>query len=525
MKKLVAFLIAPTLLGGLTACDRNKTEVVPDPLPSVSVSPTPTPTPAPSPTPPTADVTLTYDPEALEPWQVAYIQLLEGELERGEVGFAEDTSSTDMPRYYLYDMDKNGVPELILIYDGYYSGIAYTYQQNTVKALNKGTEENSFWLVDSVLYSYPNGNGVLRYCASNAWSWQIGLYSLKEGKLSFDILDQASSEEEPLEPINIQDYYPDSQYLNSYSALVTAPERGINFLPIVNYPAPQKADWISLEQREQEEVLVKDVIDGDGWFYCVPEYDDDSEGWVTLEEYCQRKHTTLSDTQWQDLNDDGVREAVLRLSSHGLILSAQDGVVYGYEVFIETHTLNQRTGTFEDRTRNNGYYNFRVHFAKNQYYETYYEGEDIFPRRFWFSSGSGGWATELLVAENGTFSGYFQDMDMGGDPPSTYFCKFMGRFRMPKKIDEYTYLASLECLQKEKAEERLDEDGMLWIPSNDAYGLENGDEFLIYLPGTPLDELPELFIAWAAHGYRSWDDSVLPGYGLYNVNEQLGWFD
>lgn len=518
MKKLVAYLTALILLGSLTACDRDKTEIVPDPLPSVSVSPTPT--------PPTADVALTYDPEELEPWQVAYIQFLEGELERGEASFFEDTNSTDMPRYYLYDMDKDGVPELFLIYDGHYSGIAYTYQQNAVKALNKGTEEDSFWLVDSVLYSYPNGNGVLRYCASNAWSWQIGLYSLKDGELCFDILIQDSSEEEPREkPIDVQDYYPDSQYLSDYSALVDTPEREVSFLPIVNYPAPPKADWIPLEQREQEEALVKDVIDNNGWFYCVSEYGDDSVGWTTLKDYCQADHTAVSETQWQDLNGDRAREAVLRLSSDGLILSAQGGVVYGYKVFMETYTLNQRTGTFEDRTRSDGYYNFRVHFAKNQYYETYYEGEDIFPRRFWFSSGSGGWATELLVSENGTFSGYYQDMDMGCDPPSTYFCKFMGRFSMPKKIDEYTYLASLEFLQKEKAEERLDEDGMLWIPSNDAYGLENGDEFLIYLPGTPLDELPELFIAWAAHGYRSWDDSALPGYGLYNVNEQLGWFD
>lgn len=125
MKKLVAFLIALTLLGGLTACDRNKTEVVPDPLPSVSVSPTPTPTPAPSPTPPTADVALTYDPEALEPWQVAYIQFLEGELEQEGGRFTEEFLY-EWPYYYLYDIDKDGVPELILIYDGYYSGIAYT---------------------------------------------------------------------------------------------------------------------------------------------------------------------------------------------------------------------------------------------------------------------------------------------------------------------------------------------------------------------------------------------------------------
>lgn len=460
MKKYAALWAALALICGLTACDEKKAEVVPAPPPSVSVSPTPT--PEPSSTPPTVDVKLTYDPEALEPWQTAYIQLLEGELERGEVGFAEDVNGMDMPRYYLYDIDKNGVPELILVYDGYYSGIAYTYQQNAVKALNKGT-----------------------------------------------------------------DYYPDSKCLDDYSALVTAPERGINFLPILNYPSPTKADQVPLEQREREEELVKDVIDGDGWFYCVSEYRDDSAGWTTLGDYCQADHTAVAETKWRDLNGDGVQEAVLRSSSHGLILSAQDGAVYGYDIYMETHTLNPRTGTFEDRTRSNGYYDFRVHFAKNQYYaETYYEREAIFPRSFGLGSGSGGWGTELSVAADGTFSGYFQDMDMGGDPPTTYFCRFTGKFSKPEKVDEYTYSVTMEELKKEKAEEWTDEKGMLWVPSI-AYGLEGGEEFLIYLPGAPVESLPEYFVQWSAHGYDTWDDDneTLPGYGLYNVKEQYGWYE
>lgn len=531
MKKLVAFLTALTLLGGLTACERNKTEVVPDPSPSVSVSPTPTPTPAPSPTPPTVDVALTYDPGELKPWQTAYIQLLEGELERGARGFAEDAEGWRDPWYYLYDIDKDDVPELILMYNGSWDGIAYTYDQGEVNTLNKGDERDSLSINHGVLYTWPEGNGML-YVYSTAWACDFSLYYVDDGQLKwkevdgpdFEVNEDGYIKEYP----EIQTYYPDSQYLNSYSALVYAPERGINFLPIVNYPTPPKADWISLEQREQEEKLVKDVIDNNGWFYCVSKYDDDN-GWVTLEEHYQRKHTTLSDTQWQDLNNDGVREAVLRSSYHGLILSAQNGVVYGYDLdFVETVELNRRTGAFEDRTRSHGYYSFRVHFAKNQYYETYYEmyyeGEDIFPRSFAFGSGSGGWGTELDVAEDGTFSGYYQDMDMGGDPPTTSFCRFTGRFSKPEKINEYTYSVRMEVLKKEKAEEWTDKDGMHWIPSI-AYGLEDGDEFLIYLPGAPIESLPEYFVQWSAHGYDSWDNETLTGYGLYNVKEQYGWFE
>lgn len=153
--------------------------------------------------------------------------------------------------------------------------------------------------------------------------------------------------------------------------------------------------------------------------------------------------------------------------------------------------------------------------------------EDIFPRSFAFGSGSGGWGTELNVAEGGAFSGYYQDMDMGGDPPTTYFCQFTGQFSTPEKVDEYTYSVKMEELKREKTEEWTDQDGMHWVPSI-AYGLEDqdeGDEFLIYLPGAPIESLPEYFVQWSAHGYDTWNNETLPGYGLYNVKEQLGWYE
>lgn len=536
MKKLVAFLTALTLLGGLTACERNKTEVVPDPSPSVSVSPTPTPTPEPSPTPPTVDVALTYDPEELKPWQTAYIQLLEGELERGARGFAEDAEGWRDPWYYLYDIDKDDVPELILMYNGSWDGIAYTYDQGEVNTLNEGNETDSLSINHGALYTWPEGNGML-YVYSTAWACDFSLYYVDDGQLKwkevdgpdFEVNEDGYIKEYPEMDLEIQAYYPDSQYLNSYRALVTIPERGINFLPILNYPTPPKADWIPLEQREQEEKLVKDVIDNNGWFYCVSKYDDDN-GWGTLEEHYQRKHTTLSDTQWQDLNNDGVREAVLRSSYHGLILSAQNGVVYGYDLdFVETVELNRRTGVFEDRTRSHGYYSFRVHFAKNQYYETYYEGEVIFPRAFSHMSGAGGWSTELYVAEDGSFEGcyYWHRIAEENDLWEMYDCKFAGKFGPPKKVNEYTYSIQLEELTIGPAEQGIEgSENFVQVDEEAAPGIEGGEEFLIYLPGAPLDELPEEFVWWVdlVTGIAD-DDITLPWYGLYNVNEQLGWFE
>ena len=60
---------------------------------------------------------------------------------------------------------------------------------------------------------------------------------------------------------------------------------------------------------------------------------------------------------------------------------------------------------------------------------------------------------------------------------------------------------------------------------SDLLGLD-GEEYLVYLPGAPLGELPEEFVLWvtAPRGLKE-EDTVLPWYGLYNVSEQCGFFE
>lgn len=522
MKKLVAFLTALTLLGGLTACERNKTEVVPDPSPSVSVSPTPTPPPEPSPTPPTVDVALTYDPEELEPWQVAYIQLLEGELVQEGGRFTEEFLY-EWPYYYLYDIDKNGVPELIVLYGGRYDGVIYTYDRGEVKALNENEQRDILYVKNGGLYTWPEGNGVL-YVDSQFWDIYCRLYYMDGGQLKWKEVaapepkfhedGHIEAEEYP----TLQDLYPDSQYLNSYCALVTIPERGINFLPIVNYPTPPKADWIPLEQWEQEEKLVKDVIDGDGWFYCVSEYSG-GVGWVTFEEYCQEEDATLSDTKWVDFNGDNVKDATVRFSNgDGLILSAQDGVVYGYAL---TNSLDYYAWTSKGRfvataPADAVWSGYRVHFAKNQFYATYAQQENIFPREFWVSGPA--YYVGLHVNADASFTGHAEGRTwLPNGEDGKWFGDFSGRFSAPEKVNAYTYSMKVESLKREQGKES-DIDGIHYIP-DDSYviGLEDGEELLIYLPGAPIDELPEELI-WTARTYMNLqeEDTVLPNYGIYN---------
>lgn len=155
------------------------------------------------------------------------------------------------------------------------------------------------------------------------------------------------------------------------------------------------------------------------------------------------------------------------------------------------------------------------------------------PTGYEFLSGVGGWASELFLNPDGTFTGDYHDSDMGDDgegyPNGTiYVCAFSGRFGNVKRVDEYTYSMHLVELNIEEtpAEEWI-EDGVRYVASG-PYGLENADEILVYLPGSWVRSLPYGFVSWVAMP-RAWgwngepDPVLLPFCGLYNVADEEGW--
>lgn len=156
------------------------------------------------------------------------------------------------------------------------------------------------------------------------------------------------------------------------------------------------------------------------------------------------------------------------------------------------------------------------------------DGAELFgtlPDTFWFSSGAGGWSTELHIEADGSFYGSYHDSDMGstgeGYPNGTqYICNFSGKFAAPQKINEYTYSMMLESLEQERPSgEEYFEDGIRYIASS-PYGLDDAEKFMIYIPGTPIADLPEEFISWAFLGEP--EGETLEFYGIYNVGGEEG---
>lgn len=149
---------------------------------------------------------------------------------------------------------------------------------------------------------------------------------------------------------------------------------------------------------------------------------------------------------------------------------------------------------------------------------------EILPSEFVFSSGAGGWATYLELNKDGTFTGQYYDSNLGetGEayPNGTvYICRFSGSFTQPEQLNKYTYSMNLESFEPEGSlNEVYYKDGTKYICS-EAYGFEEAYEFVIYMPGIEMSELPQGFLQWIAYRYGSEATAkTLPCFGIYNVN-------
>ena len=146
---------------------------------------------------------------------------------------------------------------------------------------------------------------------------------------------------------------------------------------------------------------------------------------------------------------------------------------------------------------------------------------------FTFSSGVGAWRTDLRVAGDGSFLGGYHDSEMGenaADYPNgtVYGCLFHGQMRLEETEDEAALRLVIERLEPDEGQlPEAIEDGIRYV-TTEPYGLTGTDELLLYLPGTPVDALPEGFLLWAHGMGLPAEAETLPCYGLYNAAEDAG---
>ena len=116
-----------------------------------------------------------------------------------------------------------------------------------------------------------------------------------------------------------------------------------------------------------------------------------------------------------------------------------------------------------------------------------------------FTSGAGAWDTDFTMEADGAFSGTYHDSNMGesgeGYDATLYLCPFTGRFDNLQQINATVYTADIAELNYTYAE------GDEWIETQEgarvryvaaeAYGLTDCTSVTIYLPGTPIADIPD----------------------------------
>lgn len=303
----------------------------------------------------------TYDESGLANWQRAYADFLRNLCKREAAVRDIDRPDYDPNEYpyeigmlssgyCLYDIDKDGVPEMLVRYGdseaAYYTTV-YGWADGAV------TELGNFPSGHSSLYTWPGENAV-------AFNWgHMGGHYVQKGSLAGGALEWETVFEEGIkEPVEayteMEDIVPGSQYLREVRTTL-----GLIFgegfdadadqpltLPICDYGRERQAAELEPVLDAEARRAITAVLEDGAEFYGVSAdgFGGDT-GWTALERYLAPGGVdTYADTPqtieklaWVDMNGDGRRECVLRLldGAEGwpdqyIMFSEQNGTVCAY---------------------------------------------------------------------------------------------------------------------------------------------------------------------------------------------------
>lgn len=151
---------------------------------------------------------------------------------------------------------------------------------------------------------------------------------------------------------------------------------------------------------------------------------------------------------------------------------------------------------------------------------------DSFRNVYWmFASGAGGWSSEMSIEPDGTFAGEYHDSEIGetGEnyPDGTlYLCAYTGKMSVVEKVNDYTWKIRVDELKPNPVQESIVE-GIRYMPT-EPYGLTEGDEMLLYAPGTPVSTFAEEVLLWTHVNELETVPAELPEWFLYSEKNDSG---
>ena len=429
-KRKIFLLLTAALTLVLCACAPAGEGPRPSPSPAPS-APAPTEPSAPAPTP-SVEPSLAVEPPAppetaagddlpgrdYQRWQTAYMDfltaLLQAELDTREdavayAGLAVDErgmtaqfSIYDEPpkplsyvmsmmseSYSLYDVDKDGVPELFVKYgncEAAYTTQCYTWRDGQVVCIGE------FRSGHSSLYTCPDKSAVLRS------EGQMGYAEMYEYPMEGGVLTEERvlfTEEDVRDYTPVDEIVPGAEFVEYYytqlgewdpwPASQPQPSAGrALLLPIADWQAGPAATGSSSE-RARTAILA--ALNGEAEVYGASgDHFYGDTGPIAWTEYVQPggaypyndEPLMVSAHAWQDMNGDGQEELVLRvvretgedggqpwISEAAVVLSEQDGTVYAYFFgYFDAADVFYNDGTVRQYGRD-----YRLSFWKGQCYE------------------------------------------------------------------------------------------------------------------------------------------------------------
>ena len=317
--------------------------------------------PAESPTPTFQVQQADIPPGDSAPWQMAYAAFLtdlrqrEGEL-RQWVRNASESELKNNPElsyasgsvsdsYFLYDIDKDGIPELLIQYGistvSYYT-FCYTYQDEKV------IELGGYPSGRCSLYSLPQENGVL-----SVWTHMTHIYISKYSIENEKFVFQKTLYEDNIAGPEQKEFPPPREIISGAEEIpgfdcsnwANSPDKQALLLPIFDFNSPPRQNQNPLEES-QVRLFINDALLHGKEFYPVSDDQVNSSAPTTLEKYLSSDGIYLGQPSepleyaWADINGDGQTDCILRMVNHlegynrihYVIFNMEEEALYAYFV-------------------------------------------------------------------------------------------------------------------------------------------------------------------------------------------------
>lgn len=275
-----------------------------------------------------------------QPWREAYLdfvhELAEDVPKDAILGYEE------LPFcYYLYDIEKDGIPELIVKHgdcEADYYGILYKYDKSRIKELA------TIGMGHTSLYTCPDENGIIVYTGHMGYASMSRLTINKKSKVKFEgLLDEDINESGAEDYTYPEELIPGSMYL--YECNIHC-DLGVTKYDEINDQMTREIKALSAKDVVEDDLedILSDIIKNDGEIIAVSgDGYGGGLGRVSFSEFLKKIDEfsdvpyCIDESVYVDMNDDKVEECVLKLIGGGnipyvdwAVCSLQDGDVYVY---------------------------------------------------------------------------------------------------------------------------------------------------------------------------------------------------